>query len=215
MRQTSLGPCIGSKTKTFAWYSEIFMRYSVHQLFWEHIEPWLWYIILSSLHFELRIYFISKNERGKTTSKKHFLDHQSCISLTISTRSKAPVHAPTEMAFACISCLVVDWFIDPCCRGVEIKVSDCWRPEIWWSPNPRNMMPLCIPQMSFRNTANTYVNDISAMHYKVPEHGKYMCHFGLGQQLLSPCRVSPEWSSWGYWSGKPGFSEIECYGWLI
>lgn len=63
---------------------------------------------------------------------------------------------------------------------------DCWRPEIWWSPNPRNMTPLCIPQMSFRNTANTYVNDISAMHYKVPEHGKYMCHFGLGQHLLSP-----------------------------
>ena len=140
------------------------------------------------LTFSLRIFHLKKpNAEGQLVRNIPW----PCISLTISTRSKAPVHAPTEMAVACISCLVVDWFIDPCCRGVEIKVClvrlISWVDVIvgdWKFGDPR--IPViwcpCVFHECLSETLHTYVNDISAMHYfRCRNMGKYMCHFGLGQ----------------------------------
>ena len=130
------------------------------------------------LTFSLRIFHLKKpNAEGQLVRNIPW----PCISLTISTRSKAPVHAPTEMAVACISCLVVDWFIDPCCRGVEIKVClvrlISWVDVIvgdWKFGDPR--IPViwcpCIPRMSFRNTAYLCKWYFSNALLPVPEHGE-------------------------------------------
>ena len=66
--------------------------------------------------------FYLKNELRETTRKKHSFSPELyefahlnplpnvcfVVESVVFARTKAPVHAPTEMALACISCLVVD-----------------------------------------------------------------------------------------------------------